>query len=368
MVQRLTREFQAAHPDVLANIVMDPAVDIYSFSNLQGTVFTAGGYDVVEIDTVFLQWLKDGGMISPVAITGDQPFPVGLQAATLNGQVFGVPSWLCSDFLFSTSPKVETVKTFDQLRGYIDSAQPQRGIVGDFNGTWTIPALYLQSYIQNHPGGSPTGALTAPIDAASVSRMTRFGGYCNPEPANDCINNFFHSEPDGSVEKAFDAGYAVNDLGFSERSFYIALYQSVHKRLYLTPLPWGTDPAVPRMVYSDAFVVNKLACAGTCASDANTFAAFMTSAVVKKEIALSADLPSGDPSRHLIVATKPFFDDPAIKSDPFYSKLLEFLQSNPVPYTTGFNPRSQYQLLSGLCPALKAQQAGWVCKVPAPPK
>ena len=40
----------------------------------------------------------------------------------------------------------------------------RRGLVGDLYGTWTIPALYLQAFVQSHPDMTADAAAAAPID------------------------------------------------------------------------------------------------------------------------------------------------------------------------------------------------------------
>ena len=71
LVRWLALSYQAAHSDVLLNLVIDPSIDVYDFSNLKNSVFAATGFDVAEIDTVFPKWLKDQSLISPAHITGD---------------------------------------------------------------------------------------------------------------------------------------------------------------------------------------------------------------------------------------------------------------------------------------------------------
>jgi hypothetical protein len=125
----------------------------------------------------------------------------------------------------------------------------------------------------------------------------------------------------------------------------------------------------PKLAYSDAFVANRATCGkAPCESDAAAFAAFMTSAATKKYIGLSSDLPGGDPARHLIVATGPFYDDTDVKADLVYAQVIGgFLKREIQPYLTSFTPKLQYDLLSRICPALQQQSPGWKCKVPRKP-
>ena len=371
MIRWLASTYQAAHSDVLLNLVIDPSIDVYSFSSLRDNVLAAKGFDVAEIDTVFLRWLKDNQLITPARITGDEPLAVARAAATIDGQPYGVPSWLCSDFLFSTEREMAGIRTFPDLQAYLDkTGAARRGLVGDLNGTWTTPALYLQAYVQNHPDRTAEAAAAAPIDGGVIKRIAKFGGNCSLSNVDPCIDGTFHDAADGAVEKDFLSERAATDLGFSERSFFLAYFQTMPASLSLTPLPWGDKADAPRLVYSDAFVTNRAACGkDPCGADAAAFTAFMTSASTKKYIALAKDLPGGDPARHLIVATKPFYDDEEVKGDPVYQQLTNgFLRGNLQPYLTSFTPKLQYDLLSGICPVLRQESPGWKCKVPKKPE
>jgi hypothetical protein len=374
LIRWLALSYQAAHSDVLLNLVIDPSIDVYDFSNLKDTVFSAKGFDVAEIDTVFLKWLKDLGLIAPAHITGDDPLPVGKAAVMIDGQAYGVPSWLCSDFLFSAGGDVSSIKTFADLQAFLaKSPGSRRALVGDLYGTWTIPAIYLQAFVQNHVDMTADAAAAAPIDTDVIKRLAKFGTYCSSSNSDPCIDGTFHTAnntKDGVIEQDFDAEQAAADLGFSERSFFVAYYQSVLAPLSLTAMPWGDKPDAPRLVYSDAFLTNKAACGkDPCDADAAAFGAFMTSAATKKYIAMATDLPGGDPPRHLLVATQPFYGDKSVKGDPVYSQLgAGFLQGNLQPYLTSFTPKFQYDLLSGICPALKKESPGWKCKVPDKPE
>jgi len=147
--------------------------------------------------------------------------------------------------------------------------------------------------------------------------------------ADPCIDGTFHNAKDGAVEQDFVAEQAANDTGFSERSFFLALYQQTPAPLILVPVPWGDQASAPKLVYSDAFVTSHVACGkDPCETDAAGFAAFMTIAATKKYIAMAGDLPGGSPARHLIVATKPFYDDDDVKADPVYAQVMSGFPRN----------------------------------------
>ena len=299
LVRRLTLAYQAKHPEILLNLVLDTGIDTYNFKTLQTVVFGKNGFDVVEIDTVVLDYLVRNQMITETAITGDEPWPVAKEAATIDGKLYGVPSWLCSDFLFSANNDLASVQTFADLQRYMKKMpKGRRQLVGVLNGTWTIPALYLQAFAQTHTNLASGDALKMPADPLVIDRMVQFGTDCTIDGGNPCTDNRYHDAADGSVERAFATGEAPNDLGFSERSFLLVSDTPTPEKLSVIPLPWGDSAGARVFVYSDAFVTNKQTCeSATCQADSVEFSAFMTSVDTKKYIAFSADLPYGAPPR-----------------------------------------------------------------------
>ena len=94
----------------------------------------------------------------------------------IDGQAYGVPSWLCSDFLFSIGGDVQGVKTFSALQSYMAKTSPgRRALVGDLDGTWTIPGACLEAYVQSYAATSASDAAAAPIDTAVIVRLAKFG-------------------------------------------------------------------------------------------------------------------------------------------------------------------------------------------------
>jgi hypothetical protein len=149
---------------------------------------------------------------------------------------------MCSEFLFSTGSDLPGVKTFPDLQSYMaKTAAGHRALVGDLYGTWTIPAAYIQAFVQSHTAATAADAAAAPIDLNVIARIAKFGTYCASSGADPCIDSTFHNGADGAVEQAFDAGYAANSIGFSERSFFLELYQQAPASLALVAMLGGTS-------------------------------------------------------------------------------------------------------------------------------
>jgi thiamine pyridinylase len=371
LVRGITKTYQASHPDVLLNIILDPDVDSYDFATLRNSILGKDGVDIAELDTVFLQYLHDNNLIIPLAVNPSAAWPVANQAVTLGGTTFGVPSWLCSDFLFSAKSE-DGVATFAQLRTFLQAGTQGPTLTADLDGTWTIPSLYIQAATQMHHRASASEALGGDIDAEAVTRLAEVGTWCERSTGNPCIDKTFHSannKRDGSLEQEFDARPTLTDIGFSERSFYIDYYAKKHEPLHLIAFPWADQPGAAHLVYVDAFVVSAANCnQDPCKEDAIKFATFATSTDTKKYVTLSKDLKAGSPPRHLLAASRAFYDDSEIRNDALYSQVhLHFLSGRLLPYATDFTPERQYNFLTAICPKLQTASSKWKCTPPPKP-
>lgn len=366
LLRGITQTYQAAHPDVLLNIVLNPSIDIYDFANM-ANILGPQGYDIAELDTVFLSFLAQNRLITPATITGDEPLPAAKQAAMVNGTLYGVPSWLCADFLFSFSPQLQRVQTYGQLESYLSTMPAYRlAFVGDFDGKWTVPAAYINAFVQTYGYDAWKQALVMPPDPAIIKKISDFVSFCVFSESNGCVNGYYHNAPDGTVERVLASGNASNGLGFLERSFYIQLYEPSPQPLSLVPLPWGNTAQADRVTYSDALVTNSATCStAPCRTDSIAFAAFLTSAKIKSYIAFSADLPPGTPPRHLLPATQPFYAQTVVKNDPVYQQASKFISGRLFPYPNIFTPDLQSNLLRALCPALQQPIPSWQCSATA---
>jgi len=359
LVKYVIGRYQALRPQVLANVVMNQDVDIYSFKNLQ-TLVGPGGFDVLELDTSFLTFLLNGGLIAPVSVTGEPPWPVGLTAVTLGGKTYGIPSWLCTDFGFSFQQGIKqagSLAAFLQFLAAQPSTRPE--LVADYNGSWTIPTMYINAYVQNYGYQSIKNAFNMPPDPVVIQNLTSLVSTCLFSGANNCVDNTYHKQPTGTTEKIMATGNASSDMGFSEQSFYILLYQTVAGTTYAIPLPWGKI-AQP-VLFTDAFVNNSSTCAGgACADDSQALTTLMTSASMKTFIAYSQDLPVGTPPRHLLVATQPFWSQPEVQQDALYQQFSPVLQSGQ-PFPNWFTPANHTAMYTQVCAALKKRTPTYVC-------
>ncbi len=337
LVDHVVATYQAAHPDVLLNATLDPNVDIYSFDALPG-LLGKGRFDVMEIDTLYLGFLADRGVINPASMAGDLPLQVAIDAATYHGVLWAVPSWLCMDFIYGTDERLASVTSLAQLLATLPPA-PSGGVrlAADYNGSWRLPSIYINAYVQRHVGDPIANALKMPPDPAVIDDLVALTDSCAKVDENPCTNGTLHGAPPGSVEKLLAQGQAAASTGFSEQSFYIALNKGPPSLTVVAGV-WGPRPAA--LLFSDAFVTSSANCPPRtpCAADANAFTEMMRFQAMKLYIVKSEDQPAGDPWRTLLPATASFYTLPEIRNNSLYRQYVKAVEvARPFPNSS---PRS----------------------------
>ncbi|MBL7234110.1 type 2 periplasmic-binding domain-containing protein [Komagataeibacter oboediens] len=327
LVQHVITTYQDSNPDVLLNAVMSEDVDIYNPARLL-RLLSGRGYDVVELDTLYIEFLAAHKRIAPVRISGDAPWQPGHDAVLYHGVTYAVPSWLCLDFLYSYSPDIKDIHGLDQFMSYLNREPAgKRHISADFSGTTRLPSLYIDGYVQRYGYDHIRGAFRMPPDPQVVNSLMRLAITCTDGKENHCVDGTLSRAADGDVDRIFAEGKSGFDIGFSEQSFYINLFNPTHAAsLAMIPVPWGENGQT--MLYSDAFVTNRTSCSSaSCQADSTAFTTMMTGKEIKTYIAFSQDLPQGTPARHLLVGTRPFWDQQQVRDDPVYSQVRTVIET-----------------------------------------
>lgn len=363
LVAYVVKSWQAQHPDVLLNAVLSQEVKIYDFNKLR-TILGNDGFDVVELDMLYLGFLADNQLINPAQISGDAPWPVALAGSTYKGQLWGIPSWLCMNFIYAFDKAITQQKTLDNLLSYMNSlpsAVP--ALAGSFNGHWAVPANYINAYVQRYGLNAIPQAMQMPPDNAVISQLVALSDTCQKKGVgiNQCTNGYFYNGTGVTPEQAFATGQSSTEMGFSEQSFYVNLYRSSQSApLYVIPVPWGQN-AQP-LLFQDSFVTSASTCkpGSQCSRDAQAFTTMMTGVAMKNYIVQSQDLPAGTPWRTLLVPTQPFWQQSQIVNNAYYQQLRPILDS-AAPFPNNFTESVQTAMDTQVCVALKAQRPQFDC-------
>jgi thiamine pyridinylase len=359
LLDHIVNIYQVANPEVLLNAVMADGEAIYNFGALP-SLLSESGYDVMELDTLFVGFLVSNSYITPAKISGDPPWPVALAASTYKDVLYGVPSWLCMDFIFSFSPKLKSVHSLKELLHFVAGVPKAKpAMLGDYDGSWRLPSIYINAFVQTYGYENIAKATVMPPDAPVIANLSALVATCKLDGANTCVDGTNHVAPSGTIEKVFANGNAGSDMGFSEQSFYIVLNKTMAGNISAIPATWGAHP-LP-LLYSDTFVTSSKTCsADPCQSDSVAFTSLMTGSDMKYYIAFSQDL-SDMPPRHLLVATKPFWDVKDVKRDFLYQQIKPLLETAQ-PFPNTFETATQDAMDVQICKALKAQVPGYKCK------
>lgn len=364
MIKHIIDVYQAANPDVLLNPVLNGDINIYSYTDLP-TLLGPGGFDVMELDTLYLNDLASKDLVVANTLDATKFMPAGVTNVTYAGATYGVPSWLCSNFLFAFDQNITTLTSLGDMTTYMGGLTASKArLAGVFLGSWGLPSDYLFGYAANNGFANIATSLTAPIDTAVVANLNTVSNECAFNSANECITQSgYKSESDGQVAKLLSNGTTSTYMGFSEQSFYIELFGGDISQLYLIPMLWGTTQSP--MLYTDAFVTSQANCSvAPCLTDAIAFTDIMITDDMRNYIAFSQDLPAGSPARHLAVATRSFYAQAAVIGDPIYSQLIPVVNgANAFPnYITEAEQASIHQ---GVCTDLKAINPAYECKLVA---
>ncbi|WP_225412698.1 extracellular solute-binding protein [Stigmatella hybrida] len=327
--ERLEREFEQLHPDV--DLVINPTCfkdDLYEPAELARSLRGEGDcpYDVVETDTSLLGEIVETGAVRPwpALPQGPQWHPASLEASTYQGQLYGVPHWLCAHYLLSRSEAVSSAPTVDALVQALDGLQtPAMNLTGNWLGSWNLPALYFDAWTDSYGAGNVQSAVSTQYDPDVLAGMRALVQGCETANGNPCIDGTYDASENFDLPThLFADGQADALLGYSERLHTVLKRRPEEAtagtlRISLAPLGQGNQP----IVFTDSFFLGKN-CTGACEQAALRFTEYMSQASTYSWLLMSEDAPAtGRVPRYLMPAALEVYDTPALKADPFYPSI-----------------------------------------------
>lgn len=352
MLDRIEQEFEDDNPDVdLTLRTFDDAGGFYDPEQLSRWLSDppeAGGFHVVEIDTVLLGEIAERGLASPWELpsAGDAFHPAASAAAAWGGVARGVPHWMCGFYVLSEDPAIASAATFDALLAALQAAAPEGPTEGNFISDWDLSAMYLSAWADAKGAADLAAAVTAPVDPALAARLADLAGTCSADGQNPCIDGTYLDGWDMPAEH-LAAGAAPAMFGYSER-LHVALRAGADPAsLHVGRLPLG--PAPTPVAFVDA-LVRRPDCDVACQDAADRFAAYLTSPSTYGWLLMSEDAADAPP-RYLLPAREDVYELPALAADPFYPTLGASMVG-AVPYPNSGIPESRDELFGALCGAL----------------
>ena len=331
----VTGRFQASHPQISLSVAIDPDLNLYDFKpgGELGTLLGsgAGAADVVEVDTLLLGALVDSGWIQPLAADNREAVPAAQSAAVVNGKVYGVPTYVCSNVIYAHDRGLTAVEDGPALLKFLSSLSAQTPLVGTYHGSFTLPSVYLDAWADTNGTAGLAGAYLPPVDGKTMASFAPLVASCAAGGKNPCLDKTYANGT--GAERAFATGQANGFVGYTERLFYIldAAPSQPLPSVISAPLGLGTHP----VMFVDALVVNPH-CTGPCLANAMQFIAFMSQLGTRNLIAFSQDSPQPTFPRYLLQARADFYQEAPARNNLFYRSFWQIVRSAAAFPNQGF--------------------------------
>jgi thiamine pyridinylase len=214
-------------------------------------------------------------------------------------------------------------------------------------GSWNLPSLYLDAWVDRHGAAAVRSAVTASsYDSTVLESMHQYVRRCASGGTNPCIDGTYGlSENFDLPAQLFAESKVDSTLGYSERLHTIikslpASSSASAIKISSAPLGEGSNP----ILFTDSFFLSTR-CTGDCEKAALEFTAFMSQPSTYEWILMSEDAPeAGRVPRYLLPASLDAYETPKLRADPFYPVLAEVTRNGvPFPNSGLLNIRKQME-------------------------
>lgn len=355
----IEKTFEEQNPDIDLTVFSPPynVVDIYNPENISSYFKTTDAAHILEIDTVILSDTVDTGVIAEIdrnkyGLSTDIYLPFSLEAATVNGAYYAVPTYICGNFLMgintnqtdtSTCPLSNGKDSFEKLDSILnqcktDMLKPPRKItlLGNVEGSYTLPLFYVDAYIDKYGADSVYDVIYNPLkilpELEIASNLAKYLGFCLYEnqdfDIDGCVcSNGTVGDLDDLTNKII-GGESITAYGYSEFSGYFlqrAADMGVEIDIYDIIAPPFSDQN-HFLMFTDGLIINKEKLTPDTQPDVDAFIQFYTSLTTRLSIAFGDDISGSNPARYLLQARSDFYSDSRVTGDDIYAKLSPFLQ------------------------------------------
>jgi thiamine pyridinylase len=294
----------------------------------------AADADVYEIDSVFFDdFLKRRNPKLPSQSVLDMAGPVvpfAKDIATSGGTQFGIPHWICTDFLIfrKALPQVGAIKgPADAARVF---AELGKGPLIDLRGQTTLGELYL-SVLVAHYGSAREALKHLDPDNLDDYAVAVLRGFIDMEPLGFGRDQDYHLR-DGFYARQFVRGSGSAFVGYSEDTYY-ALEETAQSCLKGECLgkddldvalwPFADEGAKP-VGWVDMYMMDSRL-ADAKLRDAEAFIKFMMSVSTYETLLLPPDGPPNGVPKYLLPARDDVYSSGKMSSAPLYPKFRNLI-------------------------------------------
>lgn len=219
---KLEAAFEAMHPEVNVALVERYADPDSHQPRLLVDDYYDGGLlqveaDIYEIDTVLLADMVQAGKITPIDLPPRDFLPEARAAIQIDGETWGVPHWICGNFLFYKrgDAAIARAHTWQEL---VTALQTGGSVLADFTGVATLAEWYLLSLAAvDEDLTSVVQRLRSPeLFPPAVAALRSLLQVC---PADACRSQELHHQP-GAYARLVARGKARAYIGYAETLHY----------------------------------------------------------------------------------------------------------------------------------------------------
>ncbi|TRW95147.1 extracellular solute-binding protein [Candidatus Methylobacter oryzae] len=335
LIAKLKKRFEVDNPDIALNLTIDPNIDVYdmpTLSNLLGKNPDAA--QLVEIDTVMLGNLVKEKLVQPLSFHPTDTVTQALDAAMINETLYSVPTYLCSNVIYSPADieQVENSKDLVKILAKYQIDKPS--LIGNYNGSWTLSGFYTDAWADtntNSPKELPA-SLRLPLQDTTVQSLNTAVHSCaDSHGKNPCLDGTY--KDNSLAMEAFARGEANGYVGYTENLFNILSARPQDAPpLHVISAPMGNGEKP--VMYVDGLVFNTN-CTSQCLDDAQNVAKYLTATATRNLIAFSQDAGAGAIPRYLMQANTDFYTVEPAASNPYYQAYWQQIvtKAEPVPNT-----------------------------------
>jgi thiamine pyridinylase len=315
MAARIKQEFEKQNPSVNLEVTLSTDNDFYDLANYKKWM---NSFDLIEPDTLFLTDLvAPEELIEEWGNASESEWqPPARNAAKVNGKVYAIPHWMCGYFLFSRDPRIAKAENLKDLVAILQATHgsiPE--VAGNLFSSWDTPAIYLDSWENNHSPANPRQAISISLDAETMQALKEFSDQCNWGGKNPCLDKTYKDNT--LAQRRFAKEEVETAFGFSESLFDILkAASSGHSDRSIILSTFVVGKGNHPLLFMDGFVMPKGRSKEVKAAAA-AFVRYMQRPETYTWIVMSQDAP-GAPGRYLTPATISAFALEPIKSNLYY--------------------------------------------------
>ncbi|UZP66717.1 hypothetical protein N1030_14020 [Desulfovibrio mangrovi] len=328
MLAIVEKGFEKKNPDIDLVLVPASVHNVYELPFLREVLTNSteqGGAHIVETDTIMMGDLALEGIIRPQTFTSEDWHPLIVKGTTVNGVRYGVPHWLCGNFLISRDQFLTQSQGVKDLNNRIRTIKPKGPwLAGNYAGTSYLVLYYTQAWGEDRPRYNDLlPAITGSVVPSSARNVAAASNLCIEDGKNPCVDGTYYNDFTPIFERTVKGDYAALQ-GFSESMWYMMQYGAKPEEWHISPLPIGDTTR--NVILGDAYIARKDLDPAT-ATAAEKFYSYMMEDATYQAIIFSGGQPGQKVPRYLAPARLNIFSLPDLKNDVYYQRVFAAMTS-----------------------------------------